>query len=137
MRSAPCGKRDTPPFRCWYVNLQDPLRRTTLCFDTMDDMLDIVISPDLSAWHWKDEDDLDEAVKIGLYSPEQEIEMRAEGESVIQTLHEKSSIFNQGWEKWSPPTDCQTPVFPSNWDYIEKSMESLTDVNFYLGSRPV
>ena len=30
----------------WYVHLQEPLRRTRIGFDTMDQMLDIVIGPD-------------------------------------------------------------------------------------------
>ena len=50
--------------RCWYVDLQEPLRRTTLGFDTMDHLLDIVISPDQSAWRWKDEDEFEEAVVL-------------------------------------------------------------------------
>jgi hypothetical protein len=31
--------------RCWYVNLESPLFRTPIGFDTMDHELDIVISP--------------------------------------------------------------------------------------------
>lgn len=45
-------------FRCWYVNLQEPLRRTSLGFDTMDHLLDVVVSHDRSEWRWKDEDEL-------------------------------------------------------------------------------
>ena len=41
---------------CWYVNLEEPLRRTPTGFDYMDQTLDVVISPDFSEWHWKDED---------------------------------------------------------------------------------
>jgi hypothetical protein len=36
-------------FGGWYVNLQEPIRRTTLGFDYMDQMLDIVVEPDLVA----------------------------------------------------------------------------------------
>jgi hypothetical protein len=42
--------------RCWYIDLQEPLRRTGIGFDTMDHILDVVISADRSEWHWKDED---------------------------------------------------------------------------------
>lgn len=36
--------------RCWYIDLQEPLRRTPIGFDTMDHLLDIVISADRSEW---------------------------------------------------------------------------------------
>lgn len=58
-------------FRCWYVNLEEPLRRTPLGFDTMDQLLDIVIHPNRIEWHWKDEDEFQEAEAIGLYSAEE------------------------------------------------------------------
>ena len=37
----------------WYVNLQEPVRRTELGFDFLDQELDIVVAPDLD-WRWKD-----------------------------------------------------------------------------------
>jgi len=57
--------------RCWYVNLQDPLCRTPLGFDSMDQFLDIVISSDLTGWSWKDEDEFADAVDQGIYSHEE------------------------------------------------------------------
>jgi hypothetical protein len=48
-------------FGGWYVNLQEPIRRASVGFDYMDQMLDIVIEPDLS-WRWKDEEELEAAV---------------------------------------------------------------------------
>lgn len=33
------------------------MRRTAIGFDTFDLLLDLVISPDLSQWTWKDEDE--------------------------------------------------------------------------------
>jgi hypothetical protein len=51
---------------CWYINLQDPIRRTPVGFDTCDHMLDIVFSPDKSSWNWKDEDHLADAVALGI-----------------------------------------------------------------------
>ncbi len=57
--------------RCWYVDLHEPYRRTATGFDTMDHLLDIVISPDLSKWKWKDEDEFEQAIAIGVYSPQE------------------------------------------------------------------
>jgi hypothetical protein len=38
----------------WYINLQEPVRRTELGFDFMDEELDVVVQPDLSGWEWKE-----------------------------------------------------------------------------------
>jgi protein associated with RNAse G/E len=106
----------TPQVRCWYVHLQEPLRRTKIGFDTMDQMLDLVISPDKSHWHWKDEDEFQEAGAIRLYSVEKISAIRAEGEKVIQMLGDNASPFFDGWENWRPPTDWTIPTFPPGWE---------------------
>ena len=50
-------------FLKWYVNLEDPLTHSAVGFDYLDQFLDIEIAPDLSAWNWKDEDELEDAVR--------------------------------------------------------------------------
>lgn len=45
----------TKKMNCWYINLQEPIRRTRIGFDTMDHMLDVVIQPDMTEWKWKDD----------------------------------------------------------------------------------
>ena len=104
---------------CWYVNLQEPLRRTKVGFDTMDQQLDIVISPDKSKWQWKDEDEFAEAVEIGVFSKEEAAAIRAEGEYVIRLLESNQSPFCDGWENWTPPEGWGISSFPPGWDRIE------------------
>jgi hypothetical protein len=104
--------------RCWYINLEEPLRRTTLGFDTMDHLLDIVISPDLSVWHWKDEDEFEEAVAIGVFSPEEARAIRAEGERAINLSQVRQSPFCDAWEEWSPPANWGIPIMPEGWQEI-------------------
>ena len=84
-------------FNCWYVNLQEPLRRTPMGFDTMDQILDIVIEPDLSSWNWKDEDEFAEAVNHGVYSSAEAQAIREEGERVVKTMQDDNSLLLQGW----------------------------------------
>ncbi|OGO40141.1 MAG: hypothetical protein A2147_09365, partial [Chloroflexi bacterium RBG_16_57_8] len=45
-------------FRCWYINLEDPQRRSSLGFDYTDWILDVIIDPNLRDWRWDDEDEL-------------------------------------------------------------------------------
>jgi Protein of unknown function (DUF402) len=107
------GTRD---LRCWYVHLQEPLRRSKIGFDSMDQMLDIVIRPDRSNWQWKDEDEFNQAGRIGVYSPEKMTAIRAEGECVIALLEANASPFCDGWEHWTPPAAWTIPQFPPGWE---------------------
>ncbi len=105
-------------FRCWYVELQDPLRRTPIGFDSMDHILDIVISPDRSKWWWKDEDEFREAEAIGVYSAQEARAIRAEGERAVELMQTNQSPFCDGWETWSPPVEWKIPGLPAGWDNI-------------------
>lgn len=109
---------ETHCLRCWYVHLQEPLCRTEIGIDTMDQMLDIVISTDRLSWQWKDEDEFGEAEAIGVYSQEKSQAIRAEGERVITMLKAKMSPFCDGWEKWVAPKEWSIPKFPPGWDDV-------------------
>jgi predicted RNA-binding protein associated with RNAse of E/G family len=65
-------------FLGWYVNLQEPLRRTPFGFDTMDQTLDVWIEPDRS-WHWKDWDELLDVERAGVFTSAETEAIRAEG----------------------------------------------------------
>ncbi len=107
--------------RCWYVNLQEPLRRTRLGFDSMDQLLDLVISPDLSTWRWKDEEEFNEAVALGVYSPAAARAIRREGERVIARLQARQSPFCDGWESWRPPAGWAIPPLLDGWDDLSEN----------------
>ena len=104
-------------FRDWYINLEDPLRRTLIGFDYMDQLLDIIVRPDLSGWHWKDEDEFQEAQELGLISLERAREIRADGERVVEMLISGKSVFN-GWEHWNPDPAWKIPTLPEGWDKV-------------------
>jgi hypothetical protein len=92
-------------------------RRTPIGFDYMGQLLDIIVEPDLSGWHWKDEDEFQEAQELGLISPERAGSMRAEGESVVEMLLSGKSIFN-GWEHWKPDPSWEIPTLPEGWERV-------------------
>jgi hypothetical protein len=107
-------------FAWWYIDLQAPLLRTPFGFDTTDYFLDIVVKPDLAEWIWEDEDEFDQAIKLGIFSSEKAIEIRKEGERIINQVETKQSPFCDGWENWRPPKDWVVPEFPKVWDVICK-----------------
>jgi predicted RNA-binding protein associated with RNAse of E/G family len=102
----------------WYINLEDTIRCTVLGYDYIDQLLDIILSPDLSTWHWKDENELDEAVRFGLITAEKAAAMRTEGKKTVKWLQSGISPFN-GWEDWRPNPSWQIPTLPVGWDIIE------------------
>ena len=102
----------------WYINLQEPVRRTAIGFDFMDQDLDIVVKPDLSEWVWKDEAVLQRAQEIGILSVEEAREIRAEGERVIERIRTRASPFSDGWENWLPPSEWPIPSLPEGWNRL-------------------
>jgi uncharacterized protein len=105
-------------FRGWYVNLEEPLRRTPIGFDYLDHKLDLVIWPD-GSWEWKDEDELDEAVAAGVLTPLDAREIRDEGERVLAQYEIGASPFRNGWEDWRPDPAWPVPVLPAGWNRVE------------------
>jgi len=100
-------------FLCWYVNLQAPLRRTTLGYDTTDWALDVVVDPD-GTWSWKDEEDFGEAQALGVFDPDEAAGVRAEGERVIA-----ARPWPTGWEQWRPDPAWPLPELARGWDVVE------------------
>ena len=99
----------------YYVNMEEPFRRTQIGFDTNDQTLDIVVTPDLE-WQWKDEAELAERVEQGLFPAEFAALVRAEGERVIERIESGGSPFGDGWGDWRPPSDWATPSLPPEWE---------------------
>lgn len=102
-------------FAGWYVNLQEPIRRTSLGFDFLDQELDIVVSPDLD-WHWKDRDHLARARQIGLFSPDEANAIEHEAHGVVRDIRRRATPFDGSWNDWRPPPNWTTPSLPDGWD---------------------
>jgi hypothetical protein len=96
-------------FEGWYVNLQEPLRETRFGWDTADDVLDVVVAPDLSDWRWKDEDELRAAVAVGRFSEGEAERLRREGERAVETLERRAWPFDRDWSGWRPDPSWPAP----------------------------
>jgi predicted RNA-binding protein associated with RNAse of E/G family len=94
-------------FLDYYVNLQDPLRRSADGFDSLDHVLDVVAAD--STWRWKDEDEFADAVHLGLFSAAEAEAIRGAGERVIGRLAE---LLPTGWEDWRPDPAWPLPGLP-------------------------
>jgi len=96
----------------WYVNLQEPLRRTAIGFDTADQLLDLVRAQS-GSWRWKDEHELEAAVARGFLSPAEAAAIRHEAERVIA-----ADSFPTGWEDFAPDPAWREPRLPAGWDAV-------------------
>jgi len=102
----------------WHINLEEPLRRTPLGFDYMDQLLDVIVSPDCGTWTWKDEAEFEEAQATGVISAELAREVRAEGRRAVELAMLRRPPFCDGWERWRPDSAWPVPALPSGWDLV-------------------
>jgi hypothetical protein len=103
---------DDGSFRGWYVNLQAPLAESRFGFDTTDWQLDLWVEADGTV-HWKDEDDLERALELGIHSAEEGRLAREEAHRVLEEWP-----FPTGWEDWQPDPAWTTPALPDGWDVV-------------------
>lgn len=104
-------------FRNWYVNLERPLERSPLGFDYLDQELDIVVEPDRS-WRFIDEDEFEEAQRLGVIGAEEAAAVHAEAERVVARIESWSPPFSEGWENWLPDPDWPRPELPQGWETV-------------------
>ena len=88
-------------FGGWYLNIQEPFRRTPDGYDTQDLELDIVVGAD-GSWRWKDAEMLAERVREGRYTQEQVDEIWAEGRRLAADLDAGYRWWDPYWALWEP-----------------------------------
>jgi predicted RNA-binding protein associated with RNAse of E/G family len=99
----------------YFVNLEEPFRRTAVGFDTQDHTLDVEVTPELE-WRWRDEDELADHIAHGFYTPALAAAARAEGEQVLESLLRGEHACTRGWPEWRPAADWRVPDLVNGWD---------------------
>jgi hypothetical protein len=89
-------------FHGWYVNLQEPFRRTLDGYDTQDLELDIWV-PREGGWVLKDDELLDLRVREGRFTQDQARAARREAARVTAALDAGRRWWDDGWADWRPP----------------------------------
>jgi hypothetical protein len=98
----------------WYVNLQEPFRRTDKGYETMDLALDVIIELDRT-WRWKDEDELALFVERGVIGEEVATRIRDEGLRVARRAERNEWPFDAPWPDWRPDRSWRAPQLPEGW----------------------
>jgi uncharacterized protein DUF402 len=97
------SKRD---FHGWYLNLQEPFRRSADGYDTQDLELDIWLPRSSDApgcWMLKDDDLLDVRVREGRFTEDQARAIRREAARITMDLDAGRRWWDDAWTDWSPP----------------------------------
>ena len=104
----------------WYVNIQEPFRRSALGFDTQDLELDIVVSPD-GSWRLKDDEKLEGWIDRGRWTAAEVSAIRAEAARVTQLLDADSRWWADDWAEWQPDAGWPLPTIPDTWQLAQSS----------------
>jgi predicted RNA-binding protein associated with RNAse of E/G family len=99
-------------FTGWYINLERPLGRSGVAYDFLDHCLDILVPPDRSTWTWKDVDELDEAVRRGIFTEQDAARFYAEGRRAARRLMAGEPPFDRDWSSWRPDPAWPVPTLP-------------------------
>ena len=102
----------------YYINLERPLAPSLPGFDTVDHLLDVTIAPDRSAWSWKDEDELREAVHRGIFTEEDAEWFRFWGERGVEHVLLGEPPFDQDWSGWRPDPGWRDVSLPRDWETV-------------------
>jgi len=84
----------------------------------MDNTLDVVISPDMSTWEWKDGDEFREAEKVGYYSAEKAREIWSEGERAVKLIISERRSMYEKWATWQANPEWSIPKLSPLWDKV-------------------
>jgi uncharacterized protein DUF402 len=99
----------------WYLNLEEPFRRTSIGYDTQDLELDVWI-PTGEPWRFKDEEKLDERVADGRYTAEQVAATRTLGTAIGAMLDRGEPWWGERWTSFEPDPGWRAPAFPDGWE---------------------
>src|SRR5262249_38822605 len=103
-------------FTGWYVNFQKPIRRTPAGVDTVDLVLDLVVTPN-GVCRRKDEEDFAKAVADGHITAQTAEQVLTDAERMTRTAAAGTAPFDERhWLTWQPPPEWTTPALPAAWD---------------------
>ncbi|MFD8694329.1 DUF402 domain-containing protein [Kitasatospora purpeofusca] len=99
-----------------YVNFERPAVRTRIGIDTLDLLVDLVVSPDLSGYWWKDEDEYAHGRRLGFVTDAEHRSVGQARERALGLLQERAGPFAAPWPAWKPDPSWPLPVLPADAD---------------------
>jgi RimJ/RimL family protein N-acetyltransferase len=105
-------------FAGWYLNLQEPFRRTRGGFDTQDLELDVWI-PAGGRPQRKDWELLGQRVAEGRFTVAEAESILADGEALAAAAEAGARWWDDDWAAWAPDPAWAPGPLPPGWDVVE------------------
>ena len=102
-------------FAGWYLNLEEPFRRTATGYDSQDLELDVWI-PAAGPWRVKDWELVEQRVQEGRFTLEQAAAIRALGQELVAMLERGERWWDERWATFVPEPAWRAPAFPEGWE---------------------
>jgi hypothetical protein len=106
-------------FTGWYINMQSPFVRTQIGFDAADNILDVWIEPGGTSW-WKDDHELEEAVRAGAFKAEAAGAIRREATEAVAGIRGREP-FTEAWTRWRSEGAWPVPALKPDWESVPPS----------------
>lgn len=98
--------------RAWYIDFIRPYQRTGDGIDTLDLLVDLVVTPDLSAHRWKDEDEYAQGRRLGLINDVLHRRVETARQQVMSLVESRQGPFAEDWSSWRRDPSWPLPVLP-------------------------
>jgi Protein of unknown function (DUF402) len=106
---------DDRRFERWYVNLQAPMRRTAIGYDTDDHELDLVVWAD-GRRDLKDDEKMEERVREGRYTAAEVVEFRALAADIAAMLDAARAWWDPRYAEWEPDPAWGPITLVDGWE---------------------
>jgi hypothetical protein len=103
-------------FACWYVNFEQPYRRSQIGIDTLDHELDLW-SEDGVTWHRKDEEGVAGCVADGRFDEREAERIRADADAFEAEFARDGPWWDLGWATWQP-AEIPDVSLPEGWELV-------------------
>jgi hypothetical protein len=102
-------------FQCYYINFQLPFERSHSGFDTFDLELDLIIEPGMN-WRWKDVEDYEKGIRLGVLRPEWILGIELAKQDVFGRIEHNAYPLNEHWLNWLPEPGWNPTDLPPGWE---------------------
>jgi Protein of unknown function (DUF402) len=103
-------------FACWYVNFEQPYRRSQIGIDTLDHELDLW-SEDGATWHRKDVEGVSRCVAEGRFDEREAARIHADADAFEATTARDGAWWDLGWASWEP-AEIPEVALPEGWELV-------------------
>jgi hypothetical protein len=104
-------------FECWYVNLEQPYRRSAIGIDSLDHELDLW-SEDGATWHLKDEEGVKECVADSRFDEQEAERIWADAAGFQAEYEREGPWWDLAWADWRPPAGLSPAALPEGWELV-------------------